>query len=179
LRIIGGKYKGRVIQVSRNFKARPTTDYARESLFNILNNLIDFSAVQVLDLFGGTGSIAFEFASRGCHSVDVVEINARTLRSLNEAAVLLGIKEIYTIRADVFRYIKSCAKKYDVIFADPPFALKELRNIPDTIFSTPLLETDGLLILEHPKEYDFSGHLHFNDHRRYGHVNFSFFKKGG
>jgi len=176
LRIIGGKYKGRIISVSRSFKARPTTDFAREGLFNILNNIIEFETVKVLDLFGGTGSIGFEFASRGCPSIDVVDMDVRSLRAIHEMAGKLGINGMQTIRAEAFRYIRSCSKKYDIIFADPPYALTELQSIPDLVFGCPVLEKEGRLILEHSKKNDFSGHAHFTDHRKYGNVNFSFFK---
>jgi 16S rRNA (guanine966-N2)-methyltransferase len=176
LRIIGGKYKGRVIAVSRRFKARPTTDFARESLFNILSNLIEFEKVKVLDLFGGTGSLSFEFASRGCQSIDIVDKDIHSLKAVQEMAGKLGIKGMNTIRTDAFRYIRSCHKKYDVIFADPPYTLEALQTIPALVFDSSLLEKDGMLILEHPKSIDFSGHAHFSDHRKYGHVNFSFFR---
>ena len=176
MRIIGGKYKGRIIEVSRNFKGRPTTDFARESLFNILNNSIDFETVKVLDLFGGSGSISFEFASRGCPSVDVVDIDFHSLKAIDEMAAKLGITGMRTIRSDSFSYLKSCRKKYDIIFADPPYAMKELPELPDLVMRSSLLEKEGRFILEHPKEYDFSGHPNFTDHRKYGNVNFSFFR---
>jgi len=176
LRIIGGKYKGRIIDISRNFKARPTTDFARESLFNILMNIIDFDEVKVLDLFGGTGSISFEFASRGSTSVDIVDLDYHSLKAINEMAGKLGITGMRTIRSDVFRYIKSCHNKYDIIFADPPYALKDLDTLPDLVFNSSILETDGRFILEHPKGFVFSGNSHFTEHRKYGNVNFSFFR---
>jgi 16S rRNA (guanine966-N2)-methyltransferase len=176
LRIIGGKYKGRIIQTDRNFKARPTTDFARESLFNILNNVIDFESVRVLDLFGGSGSISFEFVSRGCLVVDLVDIDFHSLKTVDAMAATLGVKGIRAIRSDVFKYIKTCPVKYDLIFADPPYALEELSSIPDKIFSAGLLNPGGRFILEHPKSYDFSQHAHFVDHRKYENVNFSFFR---
>ncbi len=176
MRIIGGKYKGRVIQVKRNFYARPTTDFAREGLFNILSNAFDFNGLNILDLFGGTGSISFEFASRGCRSVDIVEINPNSLKSIQSTINLLGITGINLIRADVFRYIKSCSKKYNIIFADPPYSLKKITEIPKLIFESDLLEQNGLFILEHPKNYQFDNDSHFYEHRKYGNVNFTFFR---
>jgi 16S rRNA (guanine966-N2)-methyltransferase len=176
LRIIGGKYKGRIIEISRNFSGRPTTDFARESLFNILNNYIDFETVKVLDLFGGSGSISFEFASRGSPSVDVVDIDSHTLRAIDEMAAKLGIPGMKTIRSDSVRYLKLCRKEYDIIFADPPYAMKDLPELPDQVMQSSLLGSEGIFILEHPKEYIFSGHPNFTDHRRYGNVNFSFFR---
>jgi len=176
LRIISGKYKGRIIIISRNFKGRPTTDFARESLFNILNNIIDFETVRVLDLFGGSGSISFEFASRGCPSVDVVDIDFHSLKAIDEMAAKLGITGMKTIRSDSLRYMKSCRKKYDIVFADPPYEMKELPELPDMVMTSSLLEKEGRFILEHPRKYDFSGHPHFTQHRKYGNVNFSFFR---
>jgi 16S rRNA (guanine(966)-N(2))-methyltransferase RsmD len=176
LRIIGGKYKGRIIGVSRNFRGRPTTDFARESLFNILNNSVDFEMVTVLDLFGGSGSISFEFASRGCTSIDIVDIDFHALKTIDTMAAKLGISGMRTIRSDYARYLKSCLKKYNIIFADPPYAMKELRELPNLVLSSSLLEMEGRFILEHPKDYDFSGHSHFTEHRKYGNVNFSFFR---
>jgi len=176
LRIIGGKYKGRIIGISRNFKGRPTTDFAREGLFNILNNTIDFDTVKVLDLFGGSGSISFEFISRGCSSVDVVDVDFQSLKAIDEMALKLGITALRTIRSDSFKYLKSCRKKYSIIFADPPYALKELPELPDRVIHSSLLEKDGRFILEHPKEYNFAGHAYFTEHRKYGNVNFSFFR---
>jgi len=176
LRIIGGKYKGRIIEISRNFRGRPTTDFARESLFNILNNYIDFEMVKVLDLFGGSGSISFEFASRGSPSIDVVDIDSHTLRAIDEMAAKLGIPGMKTIRSDSVRYLKLCRKEYDIIFADPPYAMKDLPKLPDQVMQSSLLGTEGIFILEHPKEYNFSEHANFTDHRKYGNVNFSFFR---
>jgi len=132
--------------------------------------------MKVLDMFGGTGSISFEFASRGCMFIDIVDTDSHSLRAVNEMADKLGITAIHTIRADTFRYIRSCQKKYDIVFADPPYALEEFQSIPDRVFNSSLLETEGIFILEHPKKFDFSEHAHFSDHRKYGHVNFSFFR---
>jgi 16S rRNA (guanine966-N2)-methyltransferase len=176
LRIIAGKYKGRIIEISRNFKGRPTTDYARESLFNILNNSIDFETVSVLDLFGGSGSISFEFASRGCPSIDVVDVDSRTLKTIDEMVAKLGISGMRTIHSDYVRYLKSCRKKYDIIFADPPYAMKELPELPDRVMNSSLLNKEGRFILEHPKDYVFSAYAYFTEHRKYGNVNFSFFR---
>jgi 16S rRNA (guanine966-N2)-methyltransferase len=176
LRIIGGKYKGRIIEIKRNFKSRPTTDFAREGLFNILANFIDFETVRVLDLFGGSGSISLEFVSRGCSSVDVVDIDFHSLETIHEMAAKLGVTAITTIRSDSLTYLKSCRKKYDIIFADPPYAMKELKELPGRVMESSLLEADGRFILEHPGRFDFSGNPHFMDSRRYGNVNFSFFR---
>ena len=138
--------------------------------------MVDFETVKVLDLFGGTGSIGFEFASRGCPSIDIVDMDGRSLKAIHEMAGKLGITGMQTIKADAFRYIHSCRKKYDIIFADPPYAMAELQSIPDLVFSCPILEEEGRLVLEHSKKNDFSGHAHFTDHLKYGNVNFSFFR---
>ena len=177
MRIIGGKYKGRVIEIKRNFHARPTTDFAREGLFNILSNIFDFTDLSILDLFGGTGSISFEFASRGCTSVDIVEIDIHALRSIQSTVSHLGLTGINIIRADVFRYIKSCHRKYNIVFADPPYSLKSIPEIPALIFNSDLLAKNGLFILEHPKNFDFANDQHFYEHRRYGNVHFTFFRE--
>lgn len=177
MRIIGGKYKGRNIEISRKFKGRPTTDFARESLFNILNNIIDFETVHVLDLFGGSGSISFEFASRGCMAVDIVDKDIHTLKAIDEMAARLMITGMRTIRFDSIRFLKTSRVQYDLVFADPPYAMKELPELPDLVMQSSLLVENGLFILEHPKDHDFSGHLHFRDHRKYGNVHFSFFRR--
>ncbi|MBN1414223.1 MAG: RsmD family RNA methyltransferase [Bacteroidales bacterium] len=176
MRIIGGKYKGRVIGLSHKFKARPTTDFARESLFNILANVVDFNDVKVLDLFGGSGSISFEFASRGCMSIDVVDLDAYSLKAITETARKLEITGMRTIRADVFRYIASCSNTYNIVFADPPYDLKELATLPELILGSLILEKNGRFILEHPKGFNFSDNAYFTEHRKYGNVHFSFFR---
>jgi 16S rRNA (guanine(966)-N(2))-methyltransferase RsmD len=174
LRIIGGKYKSRRIVPAAGLKARPTTDFARESLFNILNNRIDFESVAVLDLFSGTGSISFEFASRGAE-VHLVEMDRNhysgIIRIINE----LGFTNIRPIRIDVKAYLKTCTFKYDVVFADPPYQLSWLNDIPDLVLKSEIIKEDGFFILEHPKSLIFNGHGNFTEHRNYGGVNFSFF----
>jgi 16S rRNA (guanine(966)-N(2))-methyltransferase RsmD len=176
MRIIRGKYKGRSFPTPTNFKARPTTDFAKEGLFNILENVyVDFDdAPTALDLFGGTGSIGLEFASRGCSKVVSVEKDFKHWQFLMRVAKELGAQEWFPLKGDVFKYCANCKEKYDIIFADPPYALPNLKDIPDA--ALPLLADDGLLILEHGKDYDFHEHPHFIDHRNYGSVNFSFFK---
>ena len=133
MRIVGGAYKGRKIEVSKGFDSRPTTDFAREALFNILNNYVDFEAIRVLDLFSGTGSISFEFASRGCSHIDLVDINSRSIQFIAKVAANLKISGIHTVKMDVFRFIPICKSRYDVIFADPPYDLKNLPAIPDLV----------------------------------------------
>ena len=181
MRIITGKYKGRHFEIPRSFKARPTTDFAKENIFNVLNGYLDFEGITALDLFSGTGSISLEMASRGCGQVISVEMDRDHHRFICECVhKLTGAyesSEIVPLRADVFRFVKSCHQQFDLIFADPPYALKELASIPDLIFQHDLLKDDGIFVFEHGKNNDFSAHPHFVEHRSYGSVNFSLFRK--
>ena len=181
MRIITGKYKGRHFDIPRTFKARPTTDFAKENIFNVLVQYVDFDGASALDLFSGTGSISLELLSRGCSQVVSVELDRDHHRFIQECIHKLTAKsqepnaQIIPIRGDVFRFLKSCKQQYDLIFADPPYALKELDTLPDIIFVKQLLKEDGIFVLEHGKDHDFSGHPHFKEHRQYGSVNFSIF----
>nr|WP_122120905.1 RsmD family RNA methyltransferase [Alistipes megaguti] len=177
MRIISGKYRGRTINPPRNLRARPTTDFAKENLFNVLNNLIDFEECDVLDLFAGTGSISYEFASRGAKSVTSVEINPVHYNFIRETARQLGITNLHPVKANVFLYLKSCPKKFDVIFSDAPYDLEGSEEVIREVFARDLLQPDGLLIFEHSKKMDFSQYEGFWQLRSYGSVQFSFFKK--
>jgi 16S rRNA (guanine(966)-N(2))-methyltransferase RsmD len=174
LRIIGGKYKGRRIIPAAGLKARPTTDFAKESLFDILNNRIDFESVTVLDLFSGIGSISFEFASRGS-DVHLVEMERKHFYGIKNTINEIGFTNIRPIHIDVKAYLKTSKFKYDIVFADPPYDLPWLNDIPDLVMKSGVLKEDGLFILEHPKSVNFVKHEHFREHRNYGAVNFSFF----
>ena len=178
MRIITGKYKGRHFDIPRSFKARPTTDFAKENIFNVLNAYIDFEDTTALDLFSGTGSISLELLSRGCKLVISVEADRDHHRFILDCSQKLSIpnSQFSIIRGDVFRFLKSCKQQFDFIFADPPYALKELPTIPGLIFEKGLLKPDGILVFEHGKDHDFSGDPHFVEHRSYGSVNFSIFK---
>ena len=176
MRIIGGKYRGRIISPVSGLKARPTTDFARESLFNILNNRVDFESISILDLFSGTGSIAFEFASRGVEIVHLVEQDRRHIAGIRRAINDIGFSNIKTIHIDVKAYLKTCNYKYDIIFADPPYDLSWLKEIPDLVLASGALKEEGFFILEHPRAMDFKSHSMFFEHRNYGSVNFSFFR---
>lgn len=178
MRIITGIYKGRRFEVPRTFKARPTTDFAKENIFNVLNSYIDFDGATALDLFSGTGSIALELVSRGCSQVVSVEADRDHHAFIAQCLKKLGTDKCIPIRGDVFRFVKSCRQKFDFIFADPPYALKELRDIPQLIFDRELLNDGGILVFEHGKDNDFSALPHFVEHRAYGSVNFSIFKAG-
>jgi 16S rRNA (guanine966-N2)-methyltransferase len=176
LRIIGGKYKGRRINPPSNFKARPTTDFAREGLFNILNNRVDFETISVLDLFSGTGSISYEFASRGALDVHLVEKDSSHISGIKKILKELNLENVKPIHIDVRAYLRACSVKYDIVFADPPYELSWLKELPDLVTQSGIIKKDGFFILEHPRDLSFSGHELFFEHRNYGGVNFSFFK---
>ena len=176
MRIIGGKYRGRRIVPPSGFKARPTTDFAREGLFNILNNRLDFENSSVLDLFSGTGCMSYEFASRGVEEVHLVEKDPVHINGIRKIIRELDMNNIKTIHIDVKAYLRACKVKYDLVFADPPYELKWLEEIPDLVMNAGILKEDGFFILEHPRSMSFSSHSLFSEHRNYGGVNFSFFK---
>ncbi len=176
MRIIGGKYKGRRIIPPAGFKARPTTDFAREGLFNILNNRVNFNEILVLDLFAGTGSISYEFASRGAREVHLVEIDLKHISGIRRIIKDLGFNNIKAIHIDLRSYLKTCRAKYDIVFADPPYELPWLEKIPDLVTDSEILKEDGVFILEHPRNMNFGSHPLFFEHRNYGGVNFSFFR---
>jgi 16S rRNA (guanine(966)-N(2))-methyltransferase RsmD len=176
MRIISGEFKGRRIEPPSNISARPTTDFAKEGLFNVLNNLIDYEESNCLDLFSGTGAITLELASRGCPSILSVELNDKHLTFLKKTISDLKITTVFPIKADVFKFIPTTTQKFDLIFADPPYDLNNLEMIPDLVFKYSLLKENGLFVFEHSKKNDFSEHPHFLEHRHYGNVNFTFFK---
>ncbi len=180
MRIVGGKYKRRRFDVPKSFNARPTTDFAKENLFNVLNNLIELDGTDCLDLFAGTGSISVELLSRNCRSLISVEKRREHSRFIHQISRELKEGEKHKVmQADVFKLLKSKkfpSEGFDFIFADPPYQIEGLDTLPDLILSeNKLLRADGLFVLEHPATYDFSEHPHFAQHRSYGSVNFSFF----
>ena len=176
MRIISGKYKGKEINPGKDFTARPTTDFAKESLFNILNNTIDFEEVEVLDLFAGTGGISYEFASRDCKLVEAVELKHQHAAYIQKVSAELKFGQLRLHKMDVFKFLQTCTRQYDIIFADPPYEMDEIETLPEIIFEKKLLKTDGVFILEHSKSKSFASHGRLTDHRNYGSVNFSFFK---
>jgi len=176
LRIIGGTHRGRRIEPPSNFKARPTTDFAREGLFNILNNRIDFETSYVLDLFSGTGSISYEFASRGAAQVHLIDKDTKHIAGIKRIIKDIGFENIRPIHIDVKAYLKTCSIRYDVVFADPPYDLTWLKEIPDLVTKSGVIKDDGFFILEHPRGISFNNHELFFEHRNYGGVNFSFFR---
>jgi len=176
MRIIGGRLKGLRFNPPNNLPVRPTTDLAKEALFNILNNLLDFEGLKVLDLFSGTGNIAMEFASRNAEKVTAVDRAAPCIFYLKDMAVKHKLPEITTFKADVFKFIEAETEQYDVIFADPPYELDKLPQIPNAVFTRHLLVPDGLLIVEHPSYQNLSNQPNFSEKRNYGNTAFSFFK---
>ena len=176
MRIITGRYKGRHFDIPCTFKARPTTDFAKENIFNVLQGYTDFDGKRALDLFSGTGSISLELASRGCQQVVSVEADRDHAAFIRQCFAKLGADNQLLIRGDVFKFLKTCRQSFDFIFADPPYALRELPQIPDLILSSTLLRPDGLLVFEHGKDHNFPQHPRFVEHRQYGSVNFSIFR---
>ena len=177
MRIISGKYRGRRLQPPVNLPVRPTTDFAKEGLFNVLNNLVDYDSLKVLDLFTGTGSIAFEFLSRGVAEATAVDSNNRCIEFIKKTAEGFGVNNLKVIKSNSFVFLKHMVSEYDLIFADPPYDLERIEAIPDLVFDSGLLAKEGLLILEHSASYKFEKNLFFDQHRQYGSVNFSFFRR--
>jgi len=176
MRIIGGIHKRRRFALPKNFEARPTTDFAKENIFNVVDNLIDLEeTTQALDLFSGTGSIGFELVSRGCQQVTCIEKKFQHYQYICKIRQELKADNMQVLNGDVFRFLQNTKQTFDFIFADPPFNLKELPDVPHTILSKNLLKEGGLFIMEHPKEYDFSALPLFFQRRVYGAVNFSLF----
>jgi len=176
MRIISGKFKGRAIHPPRNLRARPTTDFAKENLFNVLNNLIDYEHADVLDLFAGTGSISYEFASRGARSITSVEINAVHHDFIRNTARNLGCDNLHAVKANAFLYLKNCNKQFDVVFSDAPYDLEQSSRVVDLVFDCEILRPEGLLIFEHGAGLNFASHNRFYQSRSYGSVHFSLFK---
>jgi len=175
MRIIAGNLRGRRLNPPANLPVRPTTDMARESLFNILNNYVEYDDTRVLDLFAGTGAVSLEFVSRGAKEVTAIDINNDCVNFIKSAAQQFGVNNLHVVRSDAFDIIKRAYKKFDIIFADPPYALDNLADIPNLVFEHQLLDEGGVFVMEHPREYSFEDHPHFWQHRKYGKVNFTFF----
>lgn len=176
MRIIRGTHRGRLIHPPANLPVRPTTDLAKESLFNILENHFFMEDLNVLDLFSGTGSISYEFASRGSQLVISVDNHPRCQRFIAETATRLGLSAIKAVRANAFAYLKQTRLQFNIIFVDAPYETEGVEGIPSQVFEKEMLLEDGWLVIEHPKEKDFSHIPQFFDRRKYGKVNFSFFK---
>jgi len=176
MRIIGGKLKGLRLNTPKNLPVRPTTDLAKEALFNILNNQIEFDELKVLDLFSGTGNISLEFASRGASEVISVDRSVQCIHYLNDTARQHRLEVIKTFKADVFKYLEMETDQYDLVFADPPYDLSRIPEIPKIVFEKNLLKPGGLLIVEHQSMQNLSQQKGFVEQRKYGHSSFSFFR---
>ncbi|MGN0228026.1 MAG: 16S rRNA (guanine(966)-N(2))-methyltransferase RsmD [Paludibacteraceae bacterium] len=176
MRIISGTYGGRRLSPPKNITARPTTDFAKESLFNLLNNRMDFDGIDMLDLFAGTGGIGIECVSRGARSVTAVELAHVQQNWIISCCRQLGIRNLSVIRGDVFKFLNACHTRYDLVFADPPYALPELPLLPNFILEKDILKENGWLVIEHGKDTDFTSHPRHIETRTYGSVHFSFFQ---
>jgi 16S rRNA (guanine966-N2)-methyltransferase len=177
MRIIRGTHRGRKINAPANLPVRPTTDIAKESLFNILDNHLYFEDLSVLDLYAGTGSISYEFASRESKRVIAVDIHPKCISFINETALKLGFERLKAVRSSSIGFLERCSEKFDLIFADPPYDLEGIEAAIEIVFKRDLLNEGGWLIIEHSREKDFSSFTGFYQHRNYGKVNFSFFRK--
>ena len=176
MRIVSGSLKGKRITAPKRLPVRPTTDFAKEALFNILNNHYHFSGLKVLDLFSGTGNIAYEFGSRGAEAITSVDAHYECVKFINKTSEELDLP-ITTVKSDVFKYLSATNNTYDIIFADPPydFDVEALQKMADITFKKGLLEEDGVLIIEHSKKIDLSSLEGFTESRKYGNSVFSFF----
>lgn len=176
MRIISGKYGGRrVSPPARMPHTRPTTDIAKEGLFNILQNNIDFEGLKTLDLFGGTGSISYELASRGATDQTIVEKDPAMFEFIQKTALSFGLEKTKVVRMDVFKYIDACTDKFDFIFAGPPYALETIDELPRRIVEKGLLKPGGMFVLEHTPRNNYDGFTQFVQERNYGTTLFSFF----
>jgi N6-adenine-specific methylase len=174
MRIISGSLKGRRLYPPLNLPVRPTTDMARESLFNILRNRVDFSNTVVCDLFAGTGAISFEFISHGAKQVISVDENAKCIDFIKKTSTEFQVSNLMTVRNDVFIFLGRSQMKFDIVFADPPYDLYKLDLLPDLVLKS-FLRPEGIFVLEHSKEHSFEQHPNFVEQRHYGKVNFTFF----
>lgn len=177
MRIIGGQLGGRKINPPNKMPhTRPTTDIAKEGLFNTLQHILDFEEAKTLDIFGGTGSISYELASRGASDLTVIEKDPKMAQFIRKSAQDLGIENLQLIQTDVFKFLESCSQQYDFIFAGPPYALVEIDDIPKIIFEKKLLAADGIFVLEHTPRNNYENNDHFFKIKNYGTTLFSFFE---
>lgn len=176
MRIVSGKFKRMRFEPPKDIKARPTTDFAKENIFNVIGNIIDFEGIRVLDLFAGTGSISYEFISRGAERVTAVEMSQPHINFIRKTSEKLQIDNLSIYRSDVFKFLKKDTSKYDIIFADPPYQMPHFEELVQLVFERELLKDDGMLIIEHGSNVSFSNHEHLFDYRHYGSVNFSLFR---
>lgn len=176
MRIIRGKYGRRRFETPKNITARPTTDFARENIFNVIENIVDIEGLDVADLFAGTGAVAFEFLSRGAREVTAVEMASTQLNFIKSVKEKLGASELRIVRGDVFKFVVGTKKGYDIVFADPPYDHPRFEEIPAMIINSEIVKPGTLFIMEHSGNRDFSTLPGFFERREYGSVNFSLFK---
>ena len=176
MRIIGGKHKGKKLHPPKSLPVRPTTDFAKEGLFNVLRNRINIEGLAILDLCAGTGNMTFEFASRGAQSILAVDLSFACVKYIKQQAAELGYENIRSVKSDIFGFVKKVNGQYDLIFADPPYALEGVKQLPDLLLEKSILNKDGFLILEHGKQHKFEEHQQFLFSKTYGNVNFTFFE---
>lgn len=176
MRIISGTYRGKQILAPKNLPTRPTTDFAKEALFNLVGNYFNLAQVDVLDLFAGTGNISYEFASRGSQHITAVDMHGACVKFINQTAAALKFENLQAVRADAAQYLMRAYRKWDVIFADPPYEYTEYMQLVETVFGFGRLEEGGLLVVEHAKTTDLSAHPNFVESRKYGNVHFSLFE---
>lgn len=179
MRIIAGKYGGRVLKVPEFAPTRPTTNIAKEALFNVIENAYNFENIRFLDLFGGTGQLSYEMASRGCIDITIVEQFPKCVKFIEKTRDELQIEGMKIMPMDVFKYMEMAQASFDLIFAGPPYPLPILASIPDWIFKHNLLEGEGWFILEHNPQHNFKKHPHFVKSRNYGQTIFSIFTNKG
>jgi 16S rRNA (guanine(966)-N(2))-methyltransferase RsmD len=178
VRIISGTYRGKQLIAPKQLPVRPTTDFAKTGLFNIINNLYNFNAVSFLDLYAGTGSLSFEFLSRGCKDITSIDMHGGCCKYIKTTAALLNNNNaLSVIQADVIKFLSTAIKPYDIIIADPPYAETPAEELTKIVFERKLIKPGGVFILEHATGNDLSMHAHYNETRKYGHVSFSFFRQ--
>lgn len=177
MRIIRGKYGRRRFDVPGNISARPTTDFARENLFNVLENIIDFDGISAIDLFAGTGAIALEMVSRGAASVVAVEKAPTQYRFIEKVRQQLNCQELRVVKGDALRYIESVSEPVDLVFADPPYDMENFDEVAPTILNSKAVGPGTVVVVEHNKTRDYSALPGFLERRVYGSVNFSIFRK--
>ena len=178
MRIISGKYRGKTIIAPRNLPVRPTTDFAKEALFNLITNRFYLEQISVLDLFAGTGNISYEFASRGTENITSIDASPLCTKFIYQTKEKLSFDSINPIKGDALKYLERAYAKWDIIFADPPYDLAIHDQLIETVFRKDLLTEDGILIIEHPNTVKLDTHPYCTDNRKYGNVHFSFFEKG-
>jgi 16S rRNA (guanine966-N2)-methyltransferase len=178
MRIVGGRFGGRRFSPPARIPARPTMEVAKEGLFNTLTNMVDFDGAKTLDIFGGTGSISYELASRGAADLTIVERDALTIEFIKKTVKELELDDYFSIvKSDAFKFLSSCTEQYKFIFADPPYALGTIDELPEIIFAKNLLQKDGIFVLEHTMRNNFQHHPNYLREKNYGTTIFTYFKQ--